>query len=181
MNMVENKMNDKLVELYNTYKKELYYIAYSVVKNTSDAEDILQDAFIRIAKNLHKIGEVKCNKTRGYLVIIVRNLSFSYYTNKKKSGQVEYNENIDVECEDAVTLEDYMINVEKGNKLAEAMSKLHPNYADILTLRYYYEFTIPEIAEQLGYSINQVNVTMFRARKALKNILLQEDYKYDEP
>lgn len=84
--MIEDEgKRDKLEKLYITYRKELFYVAYRILNDYQEAEDILQSAFIKIAKYLDKISEIECKKTRAYLVIIVRNLSFDCYNQRKKT------------------------------------------------------------------------------------------------
>ena len=48
----------KFIELYDTYKDLLYWIAFSKVNNIEDAEDCVQETFFYVAKNFNKIGEI---------------------------------------------------------------------------------------------------------------------------
>ena len=170
MNENQEKQN-KLEELYITYHKELYYVAYRILHDYQDAEDIIQNAFVKISKYLEKIGEIKCKKTRAYLVIIVRNLSFDRYNERKRITPVDFLEETEEEIDGKQSLEDYVLNLERGQELAAALSKINPGYADILALKYYYEYSIPEIAELINTSYNFVSVKLNRAKAALKKIL----------
>ncbi len=90
---IENeKARSKLEEIYETYHKDMYITAFSILKNHHESEDIVQDAILRVSKNLHKILEVKCKETRSYLVIIVRNLSYSVYNKRKNIVMLEHEE-----------------------------------------------------------------------------------------
>lgn len=169
--MEDGKAKDKLEQLYLTYRKELYYIAYRILKDYHDSEDVLQSAFIKLSKHLEKIGEVKCKKTRAYLVIIVRNLSIDRYNEKKRILPTDFSiENADIPDNNS-SLEDYVLHLELGKELVEALSRLHTGYADILTLRYYYELSNAEIAELINMSADNVSLNLHRAKTALKKIL----------
>ncbi len=168
---------DKLEELYLTYRKELFYVAYQILKNYHDAEDVLQSAFVKMSKHLEKIGEIKCNKTRAYLVIIVRNLSFDRFVEKKRTVPTDFSdESMDVPDSNS-SLEDYVLNLERGKGLAEALSKIRTGYADIITLKYYYQYSNAEIAELINMSVDNVGVKLHRAKAALRKILSEGGVK----
>lgn len=170
--MIEDEaQRNKLEEIYATYHKELFYVAYQILHDYYDAEDIIQTAFIKICKNLEKISEVKCKKTRAYLVIIVRNLSFDRYKEKKRTVLTNFaDEEMDIKDSNS-SLEDFVLNLEKGKELANTLSKINTSYADILTLRYYYEYSVIEISELLNISVDNVSVKLHRAKAALKKKL----------
>lgn len=169
----------KLEELYITYRKELYYVAYNILHDYHDAEDIIQNAFVRIYKYLDKIGDIKCKKTRGYLVIIVRNLCFDRYNERKRSVPVDFLDETAEEIESEVSLEDYVLNLERGKELAEALSKINSGYADLITLKFFYEYSTPEIADLLNLPYDVVSVRLSRAKRALKKILSEGGIKYE--
>jgi RNA polymerase sigma-70 factor (ECF subfamily) len=104
---------DKLEELYITYRKELYYVAYQILHNHHDAEDVLQNAFIKISKFIDKINEIECKKTRAYLVIIVRRLSFDRYNEKKRTVPVDFMEETEEADGNSSSLDDHVLNLER--------------------------------------------------------------------
>jgi RNA polymerase sigma-70 factor (ECF subfamily) len=169
---IENDRDrNKLEELYVTYRKELFYVAYRILHSYHDAEDVIQNTFIKISKYLDKIGEIKCKKTRGYLVIIVRNLSYDRYNEKKKAIPVDFMDEEADEMESDLSLEEHVLNLERGKELAEALSETNPGYADLLTLKYYYDYSLSEIADLVNLTNEVVSVRLTRARAALKRIL----------
>jgi RNA polymerase sigma-70 factor (ECF subfamily) len=118
---------------------------------------------------LEKISEIRCRKTRSFLVIIVRNLCFNIFNEKKK---VEYIPEYDaVEGDDKLSIEDYILRLEESDEIAKKLAALHGPYADILTLRFYHELSGAEIARVLGISEKNVGVRLHRAMMALRGIL----------
>lgn len=55
---------DKFEQLYYYYRDYMFHIANRIVKNEYDAEDAVHSAFESIAKNIGKLGNVECSKTR---------------------------------------------------------------------------------------------------------------------
>lgn len=79
----------KLEEIYTHYHKDLFITAYSILKDYQEAEDAVQKMIIKLHNNLEKINEIKCKKTRAYLVTIIRNICYDTY-NKKKENYINY-------------------------------------------------------------------------------------------
>ncbi len=91
--MVEDeKSRPKLELLYNNYKYTMLYVAKSILKDQYLAEDAVHKAFIKIIDNLHKIDDQLCNKTKSFLVIVVRNISIDMYNHIKKQNIVNFDE-----------------------------------------------------------------------------------------
>ncbi|NLB61481.1 MAG: hypothetical protein GX802_03510 [Clostridiales bacterium] len=57
------------------------------------AEDATHDAFMRILNHLDKISDPKCNKTRNFLVLIVRNIALDYIRSQKRKFETSYDAN----------------------------------------------------------------------------------------
>lgn len=59
----------RFVQLYHQYRKLMHYEAKRILKDDHLAEDAVQEAFLRIAKNFHKVGEIFCPQTKNFTVI----------------------------------------------------------------------------------------------------------------
>lgn len=172
LNVIENEIvRNKLEEIYLEHSKIMFITAYSILHDYHEAEDVFQDAILRIANNLHKISGIKCKKTRSYLVIIVRNLSFNVYNKKKNITFLEHEEINRLPNKEELLIEEHMIRLDLSNEMISFLKVLYQPYSDILTLRYYYELDISEIAELLDITENNVSVRLSRAKLALKNII----------
>ena len=68
---------NKFTQLYNTYRYTMLYTADNILQDKGLAEDAVHDAFLRIAKNLHKTGAVDSPRTKAFVVIIVRNIALT--------------------------------------------------------------------------------------------------------
>jgi len=163
-----------------TYYKDMYVTAYSILKDHHDSQDVVQDAVLRLSANLHKISDIKCKKTRSYLVIIVRNLSYNTYNKRKGLVLLEHDEVKRLPNNEEILIEEQLLKMDFSLDLAKYLEQLHSPYADILTLRFYYELEIYEIAGILDIKENNVSVRINRALAALKKVLEEEGVDYEE-
>jgi len=73
---------------------------------------------------------------------------------------------------DEILIEEDLIQMDFSAEVARLLEQIHPPYADILTLRFYYELEICEIAKLLDITENNVSVRINRALTALKKVLV---------
>lgn len=75
LQMIESDEDkSKFEQLYIMYKGLMFHVAMKILKNEFDAEDAVHQAFLSLIENLKKISDVKCPKTRAYIVIITEAL-----------------------------------------------------------------------------------------------------------
>ncbi|MEA1974059.1 MAG: RNA polymerase sigma factor [Bacillota bacterium] len=161
----------KLEEIYTHYHRDLFVTAYSILKDYQEAEDVVQKMIIKLNNNLEKINEIKCKKTRAYLVTIIRNLCYDTYNKKKKIVLITEEDINEKAIKDEVTLDEYVIKVEDSKEMSKYLNAIHKPYADIIMFKFYYELSVAEIAEILNITENNVSVRINRALKSLKDIL----------
>ncbi len=155
---------DKFELIYEQYKKTMFYIAYGILKDNHHAEDAVSLSFIKILKYLDKIDEVNCNKTKSFIVIIVKNTSIDLYRKIKKQNENvytlenEYNltENNDIEVENSVQL---------------AILRLTEKYKKVFFLRYCHHLEYDEISRILGIKETTIRSIISRGKEKLKFIL----------
>ena len=71
----------------------MYHVAYKILNNKHDAEDVVHSAFIKVAENIQKIGDPVCPKTQNYVVTIVENKAIDLYrANKRKNSSLYLDE-----------------------------------------------------------------------------------------
>jgi RNA polymerase sigma-70 factor (ECF subfamily) len=170
----DEQTRNKVEEVYRLYRKLLYYTAYDVLKDYHEAEDVVQSAIIKICDHIHKFDDIKCNKMKGFLVILVRNLAINIYNQRKRRSDLNMDKLENVTNDD-LNPEQYMLKIDNAEWVAQKLAQLNPEYADVLVLRYTYQFTIDEIACLMNLTENNVRVKLCRARKALQE-LLKGDY-----
>lgn len=164
----------KFERVYQKYHKPVYYCALNILKDHGFAEDALQETFLRVSKNLHKIDEVDCNKTFNFLVTIVRNVSFTMLR-KQRGDQVLSADELELDIEDsAVSVEDLVVSTDNVRRLMQQIATLKEELRQPLLLRYVNHMSEKEIANALGISTANVAVRIHRAKKKLSTILTSE-------
>ena len=152
--------------IYNTYKKQMYYTANNILKDSHLAEDAVHNAFLRIINNLEKIEDINSHKTKGLIVIIVKNVSIDIYRKNKK----ERDNTIFIDDLDDINGYDEINKNDLGD-LESAISKLPENYKQVFLLKFSHELTDNEISEILDIKPDNVRKRISKGREKLKNIL----------
>ena len=73
--------------LYEIYRKLMHWVAKGILRDEGLAEDAVQEAFLRIAKNFYKIKEILCPETRNFVVIIVRNAALAMQQKQARDAE----------------------------------------------------------------------------------------------
>lgn len=162
----------KFAALYERYSRLMFYIARQILDDEQLSEDAVQEALLRIARNMHKVGEVSCPQTRNFSVIITRNAAL---TMKKQSCQAA-EEELDVLDRARGNIDELFEQVSK-KQLTECILKLPYIYRDALYLYHLYGYSLGETASLLGTSLENVKKRVQRARSMLRNMLIEEGYE----
>lgn len=163
--------------IYKQYKGYLYTVAFNILQDSNEAEDVLQDAFIKIAHNIKKINISECDKTRHYIVIIVRSVCMDFLRAKKRRLPLSYEE--ETEQQDmAEPVQELVENQQLLDLMPQYIKRLPQRYADVLTLRYFEDCSLSEIAELLGTTNNNVSNIIARAQALLKKDIIKDGW-YD--
>lgn len=157
-------------KLYNTYKQDMYAVAYSILHNSHDAEDAVHQSFLRIANNLSKIIEVKCPQTKAFIVIIVKNVSIDIYNLNKGSCIIDDN----MPEPKAELFDSEVMNKLDFESALYALKEINENYQEIIYLRYMQCLTVKEISAVLNISTDNVKKRLTRAKSALMSIISKE-------
>lgn len=174
LNMIQSEEDKvKFEEIYTTYRQTMLYVSNRIVRDQYLAEDIVHQAFLKIIDNLDKINEINCHKTKGYIVVIVQNLSIDYYRKRKIENNISLDE---IEkCIENIEQKDILIT----NDLEEAISNLPVIYSNILILRFIYGCSYTDIAKVLKTSEVNVRQRIYRSKKKLKESLDRKDNMED--
>ena len=166
----------KFEQLYIDYRQTMYYSAYKILKNSYDAEDAVQQGFMRIMDHLKDIDENDIGKTKSYLSIVARNMAVDIYRKKKREMMhtISYDEHeLYIEDPEGQAFEDEEDDgLEKA--LARALKKLPIKYADVIRLTYVHGLSSDKVGELLNISSDNVRQRLVRARKKLAE-LMEED------
>ncbi len=160
-------MGDKVKHIWREFSSELYNYINSKVKNKYDTEDILQDVFVKIYKNIDKADEL--SKLKSWIYKITRNTIIDYYRKKKDIS-------VDIEKFEKGLEEDNKsdnMNEEISKCLEKMIFELPKKYQESIELYEQKEMKHKEISEKLDISVSASKVRLKRAKEKLKDILLE--------
>ena len=156
------------LEVYNRYQHAMYNTAFRIVKNTAEAEDIMQESFITA---FSKLESFKAEASFGsWLKRIVINKSIGEYHKSKRFVNVSEKE-IEDEIEDDFSISSEDITNTKVNQVIECMNGLHDRYRQILNLHFIEGFDYEEICEILNISYPNCRTLISRAKESLRTKL----------
>lgn len=167
----------KFIKIYDKYRNLMFYVAREILKDNYLAEDALQEAFIRIARNLHKINDIYSHETKGFVVIIVKNVSITMLK-KMDDKNTPYDD-----ISELLSIEDYLFDdyLDKINFeiIVNEIRNLPEIYKTVIYLDLVFELGNKEIAHAIGISVDAAKKRKERGRKILKQRLEKEGITYD--
>jgi RNA polymerase sigma-70 factor (ECF subfamily) len=150
-------------ELVLRHKDYAYSLALKIVNNTMDAEEVAHDAFVKAYTSLKKFNQKA--KFTTWLYRIVFNTAVSH--TRKNTIQVDDISEMIHQPDSGYNSSDSLFNQDREKFVNEALEKLKPIDATLITLFYMKQLNLEEIGEAVGLKAAAVKVKLFRARKKL--------------
>lgn len=156
--------------IYNTYKQLMYYTASNILGDTTDSEDVVHEAFLKIIEILEKIDRPDSPQTRSLIVTITENKAIDLYRKRKKHSVVPFEEEYL-----GVPEQSKIDQIADQELIVKAILSLPGRYREVLLLKYARGYSMDEIAAILSMTKENVKKTIQRARRKLEESLLWEE------
>ncbi len=160
-------------ELFERHRTLVYRFAYQMVPRRDDAEDIVQEAFVRAYQNLDRYRDEA--KFTTWLLRIVTNLCTDQARMNQRRHTLEQKEaNRQLDWMTVGSFENAQENLEEAQRhstLRRALNALPEHHRAAIVLRDLEEREYPEIAKILGCTVGGAKLRVLRARRALKQRL----------
>ena len=160
--------------LVERYSRDVYGFAFFMAKDKSDAEDITQETFVKVWKNLKKFKPEQ--RFKSWLLAIARNTTIDYIRKRRHAVFSDFDDeegsNVIVETlADEERLADEVAELaESAEHTAEAVKKLPDIYRSVLAFRYEGGLSFEEISKILKKPVNTVKSQHRRALIALRKV-----------
>lgn len=187
---VEKKMNDETLvsrmqigdkdafdEVYTKYRQQIMKMAYLIVGNVPDAEDLAQETFITCYLHCKELKDGK--QLKSWLFRILTRSAWKCSEKKKRELP---DEDIGTKADkayDALVL-DHVILSEQKTEIARAVAELDMKYRVVVILYYYNQLSTKEISNILECMEGTVKSRLFGARKKLRKSLKGLDSSFDK-
>ena len=189
---IENKEQQSFAEkLYLDHRQLMISIAYQMLKNHDEAEDVMMTMMVKFANNVEYFMQCPPNKLTALVVVCTKNATIDAYRKKKvrakremKLGTTDEEGNeISGDIEDISTnVENLVITNESISLIQKAMLRLKENDREIIKLRLVYHLPSKVAAEFLNISVNAVDLRLKKARVRLMDMIkeIMKEEKTDE-
>jgi len=154
------RTDDCLEDTIEKYSDMVYRLAFSQMKNKSDADDVFQEVFFRYVRKKPRFESEEHQKA--WLIRVTVNCCKSMYSSAWRKR--------------TIPLDTYMAYMpEEQRDFSRLLLKLPQKYLTVIHLHYYEDMSVDEISKAIGKSPSAVKMRLSRARKMLKGIF-GEDY-----
>ena len=159
-----------LAALVSQYAGALYRVAYSVLRNPSDAEDAVQEAFVRVLRHRDTLGEVRAQRV--WLIRIVWNIVLDRKRRAKTRPETDDVAELArvLPC-DGLSAEQIAVAAQHHAHVLACVEKLPAKERQVLMLSAFEELSSVEIAEVLSITESSVRSRLFRARNLMADLL----------
>ncbi|MBO9598919.1 MAG: RNA polymerase sigma factor SigW [Cohnella sp.] len=163
-------------EIVDLYKDKLYHLAYRMTSNRQEAEDVVQETFLRVYKNLDRYDENQ--KFSTWIYRIATNLCIdrlrkrrAVYSLDAESTDHDGLDGYSMMPSDERTPESELILTETQKIIRGAIETLPVKYKSIMILRYLQDLSLQEISDVLDMPVTTVKTRVHRGREFLRKKL----------
>ncbi len=169
---LQNKesQNEAFKELLDLYKERLYWHIRKIVISHDDADDVLQNTFIKVFKNIGKFNGR--SKLYSWMYRIATNESITHINKKAIKYKIDSDE-IRKQMIDKLESDVYFDGDEIQLKLQKAMATLPQKQHLVFNMKYFEEMKYDEISEILDTSVGALKASYHHARKKIENYLTE--------
>ena len=149
--------NEAVLRLFDTYADDAFRLAYTYLGSRADAEDVVQDVFVKLIRSDITITK---GKEKSYILTMTANRCRDFL----KSADVVFKAPFD----DAIEVGSDIEIDEEDTEMYEAVSKLPDNLRVAVHLHYYEGYSLKEIADILEIEPSAVSMRLTRAKEILR-------------
>ncbi|MBT2757004.1 RNA polymerase sigma factor SigX [Mesobacillus foraminis] len=168
-------MEEIFNDLYRKYHSDLFQFLYYTVRNREQAEDLVQEVYIRVFKSYSTFE--KRSSERTWLFSIARNVAIDFFRKQKGlKGKTLSKFGLEtLQIQDQLPLpEEVAMEREDINSIHASLKQCKLEQRMVIILRYLQDLSISETARTLGWTEAKVKTTQHRALKKLKSFLQEE-------
>lgn len=170
-------------ELVDMYQNKIFHLAYRMLGNIQEAEDVVQETFLRVYINLERYDPAQ--KFSTWIYRIGTNLCIDHLRKRKRKKDVSLDANVyDSDSADGYDLmpadeqhrpDNQLVLSETKRQIRDMLDQLPDQYKSIVILRYLHDMSLQEISEVLDLPVTTIKTRLHRGREFLRNRLDREE------
>lgn len=173
---------DSLNVILDTYKSNVYAVAFAMLKNKEDAEDATQQALITIWRNIHHLKKIEAFETWLYHIAYTRSLNIlksrSHYEVAENDSDDIYTS--EVEENELFLPSEYAEREDLRERLFRIIDSLSAVQRETIVLYYFDDKNVTEISEIMDCSEGTVKSRLYHARNYIKNSIMEQEEQSGE-
>ncbi len=163
--MFDKKAHMRFIEkCYQRYEQKMYQSAYYILHHAEQAEDAVQEAFLKLMKSTVYFSDVDSDDCKRYLITVIKHSSIDIYNKKRKEQEIISYSNEDVMIDRAGGC----IEMKEEIDLKELIAKLPPKYYAVVDCLVLKNLSVKETARKLNLTEATVRKRFERSKKMLK-------------
>ncbi len=157
---------EQFAQFYRQYENLMFKTARQILDSQEDCEDVVQISCAYLIDHFDKFTSYNTQQVVSYLMLLIRNRAKDMRDRQKKTSYEDIEQYAEIMSEQAK---------KQVNPILEAaFAQLPERYREALTLRYYNELSIKDIAGLLQISEDAAKKLLQRSRDALRNLMVME-------
>lgn len=161
--------------LVEKYQEPLMRAAQRVVRGREEAEDIVQEAFVKIYKNADKFQKYDGIEFKSWAYKVAINTAITHYRKLKRGEFLAEDPSVFQEAGDDMIHERFSLAADARAAVASALAKMPQHLQSVLRRYYLEDKSYRTIAEEEKISISTLKMRLFRAKKIFKKINSSEE------
>lgn len=163
-------------KIYDEYFDKIYYFCLARLQNKEASEDVTSQVFLQAVESIHKFDTSKNIRFGAWLYRVAHSRIIDHFRKSKHNSYFDF-ENLQIEDKDSSRFESELQNEFLQTQIASVLKDLRGNYQQVISLKFFSDLSISEIAEVVNKKPTQVSVILHRALKSFKKIF---EKKYPE-
>ncbi len=154
----------EFTSLYLPLREDLYRVAYYILESQQDAEDAVQDLYLRLYSSPEALDSVR--EPKAYCITLIRNICIDRIR-KARSGNCDGSPEI---ASDETPQDERLSQKQQLEQTLRRMSRLSPREQEVLRMKVFDELSYDEIRARTGLSYLNLRVVLSNARRKMKLI-----------
>jgi len=160
--------------LMNKYQSYLYHVAFSVLRSSKDAEDVTQEALLKIYASL---PQYQHQGFKTWITRITVNKAIDYKRSlERKREQLTNEPELLAPVNPAHTVEEEVLHNQRRQRIRECLELMPDNYRDVVVAFYIEDKSYQEIAIEQGVTLKTVESKLYRAKQWIRKHWKEEEW-----
>ena len=173
-------MNNNIDDLHEEYGRYIYHLCLKLTRNKEEAEDVMQDVWVKVIRYSDRLADV--DHVKGWLTTICMNTFRDRYRKTTRRNEHVMNQPaaldvpiLDLVASDTLTPGEVVERNDLQTLVRKKIGELDDIYRTTIEYFYVYQYSLIEISEVMRVSIGTVKSRLFRAKKHLKEMMIEDN------